>query len=132
MLHRFYKKAKWMLITVAAPELILGKALADRLSAEAQLRQISAKADSDGVCWTLTHSYFANMGGFRVHFAADLPQNEVDRPSDPDNVPQDAEIQDFGADSSIQHTIPAISDQLVSGSTDVLPRASNSSHTAIG
>lgn len=52
------------MITIIAPEVVIGLAFDARMTANATLRNLSALALEDGVPWTLTHSYFANMGGF--------------------------------------------------------------------
>lgn len=56
--------AKWMLVTVIAPELILGKAVADLSAAMDNKREIEKYAKEDGVEWRLAHGFFADMGGF--------------------------------------------------------------------
>jgi hypothetical protein len=53
---------------VVAPELLLGKAMVDLLSAVHSENEMKHWADLDGVEWTVTHAYFANMGGFSLHF----------------------------------------------------------------
>ncbi|KAH8660929.1 hypothetical protein BGZ60DRAFT_414294 [Tricladium varicosporioides] len=62
---------KWMALTVLAPELLLGRIWADLWTAEEDLSNIKSYAAQDGVPWTMTHSLFANMGGFviRAHVA---------------------------------------------------------------
>ncbi|KAK1764579.1 hypothetical protein QBC33DRAFT_457146 [Phialemonium atrogriseum] len=64
------RKAAWMLFTLLVPEFTMGKALGDLLDARASMKEIKAQADEDGVDWTVTHSLFANMGGFAVRFPA--------------------------------------------------------------
>lgn len=57
---------KWMIITILAPEFILGKAAGDLLRVwrlRDSMRQALA-ARGIGVEWTLTHGFFALMGGF--------------------------------------------------------------------
>ena len=129
--QRFYKKAKWMLITVAAPELILGKALADRFSADFQTREMKKWADKDNVSWTVTHSYFANMGGFRVHFDKDLPQNDDEQPSKNENAAQGTEIRDFSVNGPVHNTLPVIAEHSISGPSEVMSPALNSSHVPV-
>jgi hypothetical protein len=53
-----------MLVTIFAPEYILGKAVADLYAADRSRREMRTYAKSDGVEWGLTHAFFANMGGF--------------------------------------------------------------------
>ncbi|KAH9203145.1 hypothetical protein DL95DRAFT_321991 [Leptodontidium sp. 2 PMI_412] len=65
--QRVIGKTKWMLLMVLAPELLLGKALVDLLSALHSEKDMKDLADQDGAKWTITHAYFANMGGFYLH-----------------------------------------------------------------
>ena len=58
----FATKFKWMLISIAAPEFVLGKALAERWAAQESERQL----DQEG--WTSMHGFFANMRGFVLRF----------------------------------------------------------------
>jgi len=62
----FCTSAKWMIITTIAPEVVIGMACYDLLSARIILRKLQAFASEDDVPWTLTHSYYANMGGFVI------------------------------------------------------------------
>ncbi|PNP50196.1 hypothetical protein THARTR1_09185 [Trichoderma harzianum] len=55
-----------MLCTIIAPELIMMAACANWLEARENHRQMQKYAEQDGVAWSLSHSYFANMGGFIV------------------------------------------------------------------
>jgi hypothetical protein len=59
----------WMLFAVLAPEMFVGKALNELLSAVYNKKEMQKYAvqSSD---WTLTHSFFANMGGFALQFPA--------------------------------------------------------------
>ncbi|MCJ1263857.1 hypothetical protein MMC22_003727 [Lobaria immixta] len=69
------KKAKWMILSILMPELLLGKALDEFLSARHSCNKSLAKfAIDDGTEWGLTHSYFANMGGFVLDFTEILDQ----------------------------------------------------------
>jgi len=56
-----WQTTKWMLITIIAPELILGKAWGDVDDAETDLQELQDFAKQDNVPWSLTHSLFANM-----------------------------------------------------------------------
>ena len=58
--------AKWMLITVLAPEIVLGKYAGDLKGAQNDARAMEAYAEEDDVVWTIVHSFFANMGGFAI------------------------------------------------------------------
>jgi len=53
-----------MLITVIAPEILIGKYWADIRIARTDLKKMEKWARVDEVPWTLSHSLFANMGGF--------------------------------------------------------------------
>jgi hypothetical protein len=62
----FYISVKWMVITMIAPEVIIGMAYYDYLLAKENLRDLKGFASEDDAPWTLTHSYFANIGGFVI------------------------------------------------------------------
>jgi hypothetical protein len=53
-----------MLVTIIAPEYILGKSLADLYAAYQSKKEMQRYAIKDGVEWGLTQAFFANMGGF--------------------------------------------------------------------
>lgn len=76
-IHRFGNKSKWMLITLIAPELALGKAFSDRYSA---VKHCLSRTAIDGVEWNLSHSFFANMSGFVIIFE-NLPIPQPDAKS---------------------------------------------------
>jgi hypothetical protein len=69
-LYLFRRKVKWMIVTLLGPEFMVGKSLADRSSAFYNKRVMTDFAAIDGVEWTATHAFFANMGGFAISFAA--------------------------------------------------------------
>lgn len=54
------------MVTTIAPELLLAKAMQDLGSAQVDLTALQRIASEDGVPWSLTHSLFADMGGFVV------------------------------------------------------------------
>lgn len=57
--------AKWMIFAIFAPELIIAAATHDFVSARNTHQRLLSIANSkDKVTWTITHTYFANMGGF--------------------------------------------------------------------
>ena len=58
--------AKWMLITILAPELLLGKYTGDLIGARNDAEYMEAYAEQDDVPWTIVHGFFANMGGFAI------------------------------------------------------------------
>jgi hypothetical protein len=65
-LKRTWSSTKWMLATIIAPEVLLGKAWADLGLAKVELNTLQRFAAEDGVPWTLTYSLLANMGGFVI------------------------------------------------------------------
>lgn len=70
----FWTNLKWMVFTIVAPEIILGKAIGD-LYAAWDLKKEMKKVDHE-VEWGLSHGFFAFMGGFRVVVRDD--GNELD------------------------------------------------------
>jgi hypothetical protein len=57
-------KVKWMLVTLIVPEFLVGRAFQDFMMTKKSCREMRRLAEKDGVKWTLTHAYYANMGGF--------------------------------------------------------------------
>lgn len=55
-----------MIITVLVPEYTLGRAFAEQVCARQIQRKMQHYADKDHVSWSLTHSYYAYMGGFAI------------------------------------------------------------------
>jgi hypothetical protein len=68
MLHLAWRKTKWMIITLAIPEFILAKAALDFWSQRLISPKLKELAEKDDVPWTSTHTYLADMGGFRLYF----------------------------------------------------------------
>ena len=68
-LKRGFTSTKWMLATIIAPEVLLSKYWGDLEDAKLDLKKFRKFAAKDGVPWTLSHCFFANMGGFvlRTH-----------------------------------------------------------------
>ena len=68
-LKRGFTSTKWMLATVIAPEVLLSKYWGELEDAKLDLKKLRKFAAKDGVPWTLSHCFFANMGGFvlRTH-----------------------------------------------------------------
>jgi hypothetical protein len=62
------RKAKWMLLTLIAPEILIGLALSQFVAARHGQNTMQEFAREDGVEWTLEHSHFADMGGFVISF----------------------------------------------------------------
>lgn len=54
------------MVTVLAPEVLLGKYWLDYKEAKEKLSALQRYAQEDGVEWTISHSLFANMGGFAM------------------------------------------------------------------
>lgn len=54
-----------MVVTILAPEMILGKAIGDLMTAGKLTRKLRKRAEDEGVEWSVTHSFFLLMGGFR-------------------------------------------------------------------
>jgi len=65
------RKAKWMLLTLMAPEVLIGLALSHFMAANHGRNTMQEFAREDGVEWTLEHSHFADMGGFVIRFPDD-------------------------------------------------------------
>ena len=63
-----WSSTKWMLATVLAPEILVGKAWADLKHAKYDLAELQKFAEIDEIPWSLTHSLFANMGGFVIRW----------------------------------------------------------------
>jgi hypothetical protein len=65
-LKKFWSSAKWMIITILAPEHLITLNTGQLESARKCTKHLAKYAKEDGVPWSLTHSLFANMGGFVV------------------------------------------------------------------
>jgi len=65
-LKRFRRSIKLAVITLLAPEMIVAAATNQLLVAQHACRAIKSEFSDDNVPWSLTHSYFANMGGFVI------------------------------------------------------------------
>lgn len=65
-LKRLWTSTKWMLCTILAPEVLITICLASFDRTRTTLPQLQEFAAQDGVPWTITHSQFADMGGFVV------------------------------------------------------------------
>ncbi|KAK3294353.1 uncharacterized protein B0H64DRAFT_400473 [Chaetomium fimeti] len=80
--YPFCRKLKWLILTIFVPENIFGVALSEFWSACRCTRQIQefqrGEKLEDEVEWTLTHSFYANMGGFVIKFAPE-PAHPSDR-----------------------------------------------------
>ncbi|PYI31321.1 hypothetical protein BP00DRAFT_344008 [Aspergillus indologenus CBS 114.80] len=74
--QKYFSQILWFLVTLLAPEVLLAKYWHDILTARRHIPALKALAMEDGVEWTLTHSLFANMGGFVVRDSP-VPQDEL-------------------------------------------------------
>ena len=77
-LKRSFVSTKWMLATIIAPEVLLSKYWGDLEDAKLNLRKLRNFAAEDGVPWTLSHCFFASMGGFvlRTHASGRIGKPE--------------------------------------------------------
>jgi hypothetical protein len=94
-LKRTWTSAKWMVVTMLAPELVLSKAWEDLAVAQSDLKALQKLAGEDGTEWTLTHSLFANMGGFVIR----------------GNMGQELEHLDKTDSEPTSHTRPSVTDE---------------------
>lgn len=65
-LGHFLRAANAFILTILAPEIIIGVAYNVRLQAREDHPIFLRLADQDRVRWSLTHTYYANMGGFVI------------------------------------------------------------------
>lgn len=76
--------AKWMICTILAPEVIITAATHDFVSARNTHKRLLSIANSkDKVNWTITHTYFANMGGFVLRGITQRGEDESNPPNKP-------------------------------------------------
>ncbi len=74
-----------MLITIVAPDFILGKAIIDLWLAWSMREIMKPYAEEDQVEWILSHRFYANMGGFvaieeaRPRIKTALPESPLQR-----------------------------------------------------
>ena len=61
-----WESAKWMCITILAPEALVSLNLGQLIQAWQSMAKLKQFAEEDNVPWTLTHSLFADMGGFVI------------------------------------------------------------------
>ncbi|RYC58988.1 hypothetical protein CHU98_g7219 [Xylaria longipes] len=68
-LGKIWRKLKWMLVALFMPEFLVGKSLGEFVSAWNSSLNTTMKdhAQRSGIKWTMTHAYFANMGGYVLH-----------------------------------------------------------------
>jgi hypothetical protein len=56
----FWRKMKWLLVTIMLPEYLVGRALGDYTAAHKFEKEMDSVSDA----WTATHGFYANSGGF--------------------------------------------------------------------
>ncbi|KAL6818796.1 hypothetical protein GGI42DRAFT_310727 [Trichoderma sp. SZMC 28013] len=79
----FYRSTLRMLSTILAPELIIAVASEERRRARITLLEMKKHFESkeeDKVAWSLTHSYYANMGGFVIRLRGQ-PNGKIQVPA---------------------------------------------------
>lgn len=64
-------KLKWMTITLLVPESLVGRSAVEWMAARKQTKNMQ-DLRKDGQEWTLTHTFFANMGGFVLEVQPDM------------------------------------------------------------
>ncbi|ETS01626.1 hypothetical protein M419DRAFT_80984 [Trichoderma reesei RUT C-30] len=65
-LKGLYRSTLRFIVTIIAPELIICAACLELLEAHQDYRSMQDMAKEDDVAWSLSHSYYANMGGFVI------------------------------------------------------------------
>jgi hypothetical protein len=80
-----------MLTTLILPELLVGLAFQDMMIARKSCRAMKDFASADGVEWTMTHAFYANMGGFVLNVRSS-PARPIDHSQEmnPVSVPIDS------------------------------------------
>ena len=80
-----------MLATLIFPELLVGLAFQDLMIALRSCRMMEDFTSADGVEWTMTHAFYANMGGFvlNVRFSP-APSIDSSQETNPVPVPVDS------------------------------------------
>ncbi|KAF1985362.1 hypothetical protein K402DRAFT_334339 [Aulographum hederae CBS 113979] len=101
-IYRFWDRLFCLLITVVAPEIIVFTAFLER-SFALQASSVLSSPEYFGPKWTLAHSYYLLMGGFRLRFAdvkamMTLYKYRCILPSD---LPSRREIEDKGKADSL-------------------------------
>ncbi|KUJ24448.1 uncharacterized protein LY89DRAFT_679585 [Mollisia scopiformis] len=75
-----WRKLKWMLVALIMPEYLVGKALGEFVAAyrSSRCEDMQSAAAASKTEWTMTHAYYANMGGVILH---SFPSLHTPRPS---------------------------------------------------
>lgn len=122
-------KIKWMILTVLAPEFLMGMAFHEWRTAKANCNErMSQYADKDGVEWEMIHTYFSNMGGFVLDFSS-LLQDGRAMPVDDEAMPTKLNHYKKIAASRMKHKMWALNaeqlhDARRDGLIETLPRVS--------
>ncbi|CAG8013736.1 unnamed protein product [Penicillium olsonii] len=82
----FMEKLQWMIISLFAPEIILGQAWGNRRSAILLENQFEKYKREDNVPWSRSHIYYANMGGFPIQFIGSMNRPNME-PYNPNTIP---------------------------------------------
>ena len=88
--HSVWRKLKWMLVAIIMPEFMVGKALGDAVAAFRSSRcpDMQDHAKKSNSSWTMTHAFYANMGGFILRERPFLKlQNASKKASTPSSAP---------------------------------------------
>ncbi|OTA54005.1 hypothetical protein K449DRAFT_203856 [Hypoxylon sp. EC38] len=82
-----WQKLKWMMVTLLAPEFLVGKAYQDRYLATTSVKKMKALAAESGEesrwieeGWATTHGFYAGMGGFALKDQSVVDGNTVETP----------------------------------------------------
>lgn len=67
---RIFRKLRWLLLGILAPELPMLFAFAQRTSAKLSVKEMKAL---DYCGWTVTHGFYADSGGFLLHAQGSKP-----------------------------------------------------------
>lgn len=65
-----------MILTIMLPEFLVAKALQDWHLARRSVKDMQRVAERDGVEWTVTHGFYADMGGFVISGNPNLDDDE--------------------------------------------------------
>lgn len=90
-LFLLWRKVKWMMMALFAPEVLLAKAVTDLRSCLLNSPMLKKLADEDGVPWSKAHTFLADMGGFALRFTPPGHSMEGQTPSAP-SVDGDVEL----------------------------------------
>lgn len=71
-----WPKVQWMILTIMLPEFLVAKALQDWHLARRSVKDMQRVAERDGVEWTVTHGFYADMGGFVISGNPNLDDDE--------------------------------------------------------